>query len=531
MPDQPPGPRPDQTVPQECDLFVIGGGVNGCGIARDAAGRGLRVVLAEKDDLGAHTSSASTKLFHGGLRYLEYFEWGLVRSALQEREVLLRMMPHISWPLRFVLPVRSEMRFDGDTPTSRLLARVMPWSRGRRPGWLIRLGLFLYDTLGRRQILPGTRRVDLAGPEGQALAPGVSVAWEYSDCWVDDARLVALNARDAAARGATILTRAPVASATREGHGADAQWQITLADGRRFAARALVNATGPWAGEVETRTGAPRQPLRLVRGSHVITRRLYEHDKCYFLQGADRRIVFLIPYEDDFTLIGTTDADHDDPDTPAICTKAERDYLLRIASDQLGQTLTPADVVHSYAGVRPLLDSGGATAAAATRDYDLRLEQDAGAPRLSVFGGKITTYRKLSEQAVDQLAPLLGQPAPGWTAGAPLPGGDFAQTDRPALHDRIAAAAPFLTPAEVARLLRSYGTEALALLAGATTRADMGRAFGAGLTAREADWLVAHEFATEAEDILWRRTKRGLHMSMAERTEFAEWFSAERKIL
>jgi len=508
------------------DLLVIGGGINGCGIARDAAGRGLRVVLAEKGDLAGATSSASTKLFHGGLRYLDYFEFRLVREALAERETLLRAMPHISRPMRFVLPLADDMRFDTETPASHVLGLLMPWLRGRRPAWMIRLGLFLYDHLGGRQILPGTARLTLRhAPEGAPLQDRFATAYEYSDCWVDDARLVVLNARDAAARGATILTRTEVIAATTE----NGLWTVTLRDEtgtRTLQARTLVNAAGPWAERIvkDLVHVEPKGHVRLVRGSHIVTRRLFDHDKAYFLQGSDGRIVFAIPYEDDFTLIGTTDAEHPDPDTPPRCTETERDYLCAFASRYFARPVTPEDVVWTYSGVRPLYDDGATSATAATRDYVLSLNTGAGAPLLSVFGGKITTYRRLAEAALTRLAPHLatGQP---WTAGAALPGGDLPVDGLPALTETLRARHPFLTPAWARRLARAYGTEALTLLDGATATADLGQDFGATLSEREVLWLIRHEYARSAEDILWRRTKLGLRLT-AEQIHTLETFLA-----
>ncbi len=376
------------------DMLVIGGGINGCGIARDAAGRGLRVLLAEKGDLAQATSSASTKLFHGGLRYLEFFEFRLVREALMEREVLWRAMPHIAWPLRFVLPLDPAMRFPGDTPAGQMLTRVMPWMRGRRPDWLIRAGLLAYDNMGGRRDLPATRALDLTrDAAGAALQPRLTRAFEYSDVWVDDARLVVLNARDAAARGAKIRTRTEVIRARRDGD----LWRVTLKDVvtgtvEEVAARMLVNAGGPWVARVLEGVVGLNTPakVRLVRGSHIVTRRLWDHDRAYFFQGEDGRIIFAIPYEDDFTLIGTTDADHTDADVPPVCTDAERDYLIAFANRYLRAPIGVADVVWTYSGVRPLYDDGAASATAATRDYVLNLDAT-GAPVLSVFGGKITT--------------------------------------------------------------------------------------------------------------------------------------------
>jgi glycerol-3-phosphate dehydrogenase len=499
---------------QPVDLFIIGGGINGCGIARDATGRGLTVALAEQGDLAQATSSSSTKLFHGGLRYLEYFEFRLVREALEERETLLVAMPHISWPMRFVLPYHPDMRFESDTPTSRLLSRVMPWTRGRRPAWLIRLGLFMYDSMGGRKILPATRTVDLTrDPAGKALNPKFTHAYEYSDCWVEDSRLVALNARDAAQRGAQVMTRTRVTSATRDG----GLWQITTEGPHgtaQHSARALVNAGGPWVEDVIRNVARinSTEGVRLVRGSHIVTRKLYDHDRCYFFQGSDGRIIFAIPYEQDFTLIGTTDQDHKGAPGEAVCTDAERDYLCAFASEYFARPVTPADVVWTYSGVRPLYNDGAKSATAATRDYVLSLDQT-GAPLLNVFGGKITTYRRLAESALEKLQPFFPQAKGKWTARVPLPGGDFPQGDVAKLTERLAARFPFLTPYWAARLIRGYGAEAETLLGSARTAADLGRDFGATLTEAEVRWLMAHEFATRAADVVWRRSKLGLRLT------------------
>ena len=507
------GKAMDQAA-EPVDIFVIGGGVNGCGIARDAAGRGLGVVLAEQGDLAQATSSASTKLFHGGLRYLEYFEFRLVREALRERETLLVAMPHISWPMRFVLPMSPDMRFESDTPTSRLLSGLMPWLRGRRPAWLIRLGLFLYDTLGGRKILPPTRALDLAtDPAGRALKPRFRRAYEYSDCWVEDSRLVALNARDAEARGARILTRTRVTSARREG----GLWRVTTEGPcglREFRARALVNAGGPWVERVirDVVHAKPRGGVRLVRGSHIVTRRLFDHDRCYFFQGTDGRIIFAIPYEQDFTLIGTTDMDHRGPPGEARCSEAERDYLLEFASRYFAKPVTAEDVVWTYSGVRPLYDDGASSATAATRDYVLDLDTAGGAPLLNVFGGKITTYRRLAESALAKLAPTFPAAPGAWTARVPLPGGDFPHDGVAALTAGLRARYPFLTGYWAGRLVRAYGTEATAILGDARAAADLGRDFGATLTEAEVRWLVSREFARTADDILWRRSKLGLRL-------------------
>ncbi len=514
------------------DLFVIGGGINGCGIARDAAGRGYSVCLAEMGDLASATSSASTKLFHGGLRYLEYFEIRLVREALIERETLLRAMPHISWPMRFVLPYHKDMRFEGTTPTSRILSIVMPWLRGRRPAWLIRLGLFLYDHLARLELLPGTRTLDLTtDPAGKPLKRKFKKAFEYSDCWVEDSRLVVLNARDAAARGVSILTRTKVQSARQVG----GQWEVTVADKtgpRTIRARMLVNAGGPWVGDIihDTVRLNSSEGVRLVRGSHIVTNRLYDHDRCYFFQGEDGRIIFAIPYETDFTLIGTTDAEHDDADESPRCTPAERDYLCAFASKYFERPVTPDDIVWTYSGVRPLYDDGASSATAATRDYTLKVDTTAGAPLLNVFGGKITTYRRLAESALEKISGVLGGKSAPWTAGAPLPGGDFPVGDVGKLIERLRAKYPFLTEFWARRLIRAYGTDAGAILADAKTIADLGQDFGATLTAREVEWLMNREFARSAEDVVWRRSKLGLRMTSDEVASLDEWMkSAQRE--
>ena len=491
----------------QTDLFIIGGGVNGCGIARDAAGRGLRVRLAEQGDLAQGTSGASTKLFHGGLRYLEYLELRLVREALGEREVLLRAMPHIARPMRFVLPLDPAMRFDRATPLSRLI----PWTRGRRPAALIRAGLFLYDRLGGRSFLPGTRSLDLTtAPEGAPLQPHLRRAFEYSDGWVDDARLVVLNARDAAARGADILVGARVADARREAGG----WTVTLSDGRSYRARILVDAAGPWVTQVirDVAHLHADEQVRLVRGSHIVTRRLFDHDKAYFLQGPDGRIIFAVPYEGDFTLIGTTEVDHAGSPAAPVCSPAEIDYLCEFASRYFRRPVTPGDVVWTYAGVRALYDDDATSATAATRDYVLALDAD-GPPLLSVLGGKITTYRRLAEAALARLSPHLPGAGPAWTRDAPLPGGDFPVGGVPALTESLRAAYPFLTAPWALRLVRAYGTEAGAVLAGARTPADLGRDFGATLTEAELRWMMDREFARTADDAVWRRSKLGLRLT------------------
>ena len=509
--------------PPITDLFIIGGGVNGCGIARDAAGRGLGVTMAEMGDLAQATSSASSKLFHGGLRYLEYFEFGLVRHSLAERETLLQAMPHIAWPLRFVLPIHDGMRFDNSTPASRLLTRVMPWTKGRRPTWMIRFGLFLYDTLGGRKILPATRRIDLARESvGIPLKAEFRWGYEYSDCWVQDARLVVLNAVDARDRGARILTRTMVVSARR----LPDHWAIDTVDqatglATTHRARMLINAAGPWVAEVLARTLEVKttESVRLVRGSHIVVPKLFSHDQPYILQGSDGRIVFAIPYEGDFTLIGTTDVDHgDDPSEPK-CSASEIAYLCDFVSQYFRTPVRPQDVVWSYAGVRPLYDDGTPEASAATRDYVLSLDTT-GAPLVNVFGGKITTYRVLAEDVLAKLG-LRGP----WTAGAPLPGGDFAWNGAAAIVERLLSSYPFLDRPWAQRLVRTYGTLAHAVLGDAAGKDDLGRDFGATLTEVELEWLRDREFAQTAEDVVWRRTKLGLRMTPEEIQSVADWMT------
>jgi glycerol-3-phosphate dehydrogenase len=504
----------DASGPGPLDLFIVGGGVNGCGIAREAVGRGLKVALAEQGDIAQATSSASTKLFHGGLRYLEYSEVHLVREALRERETLLVAMPHISWPMRFILPYAADMRFESDTPTSHLLGLFMPWTKGRRPAWLIRLGLLLYDTLGGRKILPATRTLDLhKDPAGAFLQDRFEHAYEYSDCWVEDAKLVSLNARDAAERGATIMTRTRVVAALRRSD----DWLITTQSGgvqQTHIAKVLVNATGPWVQQFSRDVAAvpTTDGVRLVRGSHIVTRRLYDHDRCYFFQGTDGRIIFAIPYEQDFTLIGTTEEEHHGSPGEARISDAERDYLLDFASRYFKRPVVRDDIVWTYSGVRPLYNDGARSATAATREYVLTLDTVA-APLLNVFGGKITTYRRLAEAVLVKLAPCFPGLRGAWTARQPLPGGDFPYDKVASLVAALRQDYAFLSDYWARRLVRAYGTEARTILGSARVASDLGIDFGATLTATEVDWLVAHEFARMAEDIVWRRTKLGLRMT------------------
>jgi len=515
----------DQSENLPIDIFVIGGGVNGCGIARDAAGRGLTVTLAEMDDLAQATSSASSKLFHGGLRYLEYFEFGLVRHSLAEREVLLRAMPHISWPMRFVLPYHKDMRYEGGTPTAKLLTFFMPWLKGRRPAWLIRLGLFLYDNLGGRKVLPRTRALNLwTATVGEALQNKYEHAYEYSDCWVQDARLVTLNAVDAAQRGANILTRTKVTDAIRHENHWEIQTENTRT-GEKHTHRAttIINAAGPWVasvlkGVVNVQT---QEDVRLVRGSHIVVPKLFEHNQPYILQGTDGRIVFAIPYEGEFTLIGTTDVDHDADPTAPVCSIEEQGYLCEFVSKYFREPVALSDIVWSYSGVRPLYDDGASSAQAATRDYVLSLDS-MGAPILSVFGGKITTYRKLAEDVLAKLD--VGAP---WTAGVPLPGGEFPYDGAATLTQRLISEHPYLTQSWANRLIYTYGTCAFTMLEKSQSADDLGRDFGSNLTETELLWLINNEFAQTSEDVLWRRTKLGLKLSKMQANEVEIWMTSK----
>lgn len=476
------------------DLLIVGGGINGAGIARDAAGRGLKVLLVEADDLAGHTSSASTKLIHGGLRYLEYYEFRLVREALIERERLLGIAPHIIWPLRFVLP---------QPP-------------GGRPGWMIRIGLFIYDHLGGRKRLPGSQAVPLAGsPLGRGLKPRVRRGFVYSDCWVDDARLVVLNAMDAAARGAEIRTRTRLIGLDQGPSRWTAELQDASTNAKRMVnARVVVNAAGAWVGEVLAEAGQNEvHSPRLVKGSHIVVPRLFEGEHAHILQNPDGRIVFAIPYEREFTLVGTTDVPWSLEQGPPTIETHEIEYLCSSVNEYIEREITPADVVHSYSGVRPLFDDGSEDASAVTRDYVLDLQGEDGAKILSVFGGKITTYRKLAEHALEKLEPFLKAQRGAWTDEEPLPGGYI-----PAFATFLADAQrrwPFLPEPLLRRLARSYGTRMEALLGAASRIEDLGRDFGGGLHGREIDYLIDQEWAVTAEDVLWRRTKLGLHIDAA----------------
>lgn len=488
------------------DVAVIGGGINGCGIARDAAGRGLSVFLSERDDLASGTSSSSTKLIHGGLRYLEYYEFRLVREALTEREVLLNAAPHIIWPLRFILPHH----------------------KGLRPAWFIRLGLFLYDNLGGRKLLPGTSSVNLKTDEaGKVLQEGFTRGFEYSDCWVMDSRLVVLNAMDAAAKDCVIRTRSPLLSATRQGN----IWHLKLKDlateeEYEIRSKVLVNATGPWLDALLPRIShkSTREHIRMVKGSHIIVPRIFEHDRAYIFQNQDGRIIFAIPYEQQFTLIGTTDVDFQGDPSQVTISPEEVSYLCQAASEYFTTSLKESEVVSSFSGIRPLFDDGKSDAKAATRDYVLRLDTGNNeAPLLSIYGGKITTYRKLAESVLKKLAPFLPTMDKEWTASEPLPGGDFEPGGFAAEVSRLIRRCPVIERSLGERLIRHYGTLAHTMTETVRNRADLGTCFGHDLYGFEVNYLIKNEWARTAADILWRRTRLGLFFSYQETKTLEEY--------
>jgi len=500
------------TQMQTYDVLVIGGGINGAGVARDAAGRGLSVALCEQGDFAGATSSASTKLIHGGLRYLEYYEFRLVAEALREREHLLDIAPHIAWPLRF----------------------VMPHVPGLRPRWMIRLGLWLYDHIGGRISLPRSTAVDLRRlGAASGLRADIVRGFAYSDAWVDDARMVVLNLLSAQEHGARILARTRLEAAERR----DGAWQCTLRDmagGQRstLRARAIVNTAGPWVAEMDKalNAGAPgsggaHAGVKLVRGSHIVVPRVFEGEHAYILQNDDRRIVFMIPYEGRYTLIGTTDVPQDDMRGGAQVSADEEAYLLRAVNAYLARPLAAGDVVWRYAGVRPLFDDESDNPSAVTRDYTLVVNDAQGLPCVSVYGGKITTYRRLAESVLDKLSPWVKGRRGSWTGAEALPGGGFARAGRGRELAALQARYAGLDAAYVERLFARHGLRSAEVLGDARDMAGLGRDFGGGLTEREAVFLIRHEWAREPDDVLWRRTKCGLHMSQAERDAFAQWFA------
>ncbi len=486
------------------DIFVIGGGINGCGIARDAAGRGFSVRLAEMNDLASGTSSWSSKLIHGGLRYLEHYKFRLVRESLCEREVLLKMAPHIIWPMRFVLPHHSSMR----------------------PAWLLRLGLFIYDHIGQRKLLPATKQVNLkTDPVGKPLKTIFSKGFEYSDCWVDDARLVVLNAQDAQKHGAIIETRTKVVSARRE----DGYWSISTKNCRsgeisQHKARLLVNASGPWVDKIlgEAINSNRSKNVRLVQGSHIVVPKIHNHDRAYIFQNADNRIIFALPYEQDYTLIGTTDQDYQGDPADVKITDPEISYICASVSEYFERPVNIADVVWSYSGVRPLFDDGATEAQEATRDYVLRVDGDE-LPVINIFGGKITTYRKLSESVLTKIEALIGARFGPWTATSNLPGGDFGVADYDSLLSKLKQEFHFLDSVMAKRLIRCYGTNAWTMLKGALNIKDMGQDFGGTLSEREVKYLMKYEWAECAEDVVWRRTKLGIRLDEKQISTIENW--------
>ncbi len=488
------------------DLLVVGGGINGVGIARDATGRGLSVLLVEKDDLASHTSSASTKLVHGGLRYLEMYEFRLVAESLREREVLLRAAPHIIWPLRFVMPHEPSMR----------------------PKWMLRAGLFLYDRIGGAMSLPGSKAIDLTIPPHRGvLQDRLRKGFEYSDCWVEDSRLVVLCAMDAAARGAKILCRTRCEQLERQ---ADS-WTATLHDAageRRVSAKAVVNAAGPFVDNVAKQAlgaGTPSH-LRLVKGSHIIVSRRFPGDHAYIFQQPDKRIVFAIPYERDFTLIGTTDLLYDGDLDRVRISEEEIDYLCAAASRYFLSRVTREEIASSYAGVRPLYEDNAASNSTVTRDYVFELEADGGAPILSVYGGKITTFRKLAEHALAKLGKAMELPGEAWTRHAVLPGGEFADGDFARFLWEASEQYEFAPPEMLLRLARAYGTRLAEILEGAKGLADLGECLGGDLYEAELRYLVKREYARTGEDVLWRRSKLGLHLPADAQRRVADWMDA-----
>ena len=486
------------------NVLIIGGGINGCGIARDAAGRGYSVCLCEENDLAGGTSSASTKLIHGGLRYLEHYEFRLVRESLMEREVIWKMAPHIVKPLRFILPHH----------------------KGLRPKWLLRLGLFFYDYIGGRKLLPASTTIDLRSDEvGKPLKPEFETAFEYSDCWVDDSRLVILNAIDAAERGADIRTQTKVLSARYDG----SKWQVAIqktgkSKPKEITADLIVNAAGPWVDEVLRSVFGMNNVdnVRLVRGSHIVIKKKFQHDKCYIFQNADDRIVFAIPYEDEYTLIGTTDAEHSSEDGKPRISPEETKYLCLLASDYFKEPVLESDIVWTYSGVRPLYNDGASAAQEATRDYVL--VKDESQPMINIFGGKITTYRKLAESMMVDIASMIKEQGAPWTKETHLPGGDCAVNALEQETLKLKSKYPFLETEHSLRLVRTYGTRATTMLGDASNVADLGTCFGGDLYRLEVEYLKKHEWARSAEDVLFRRTKLGIKFTKKQTAKLAKFF-------
>lgn len=498
----------------EFDIFIIGGGINGCGIARDAAGRGFSVCLAEMDDLASGTSSWSSKLIHGGLRYLEHYEFRLVREALNEREILLKSAPHIIWPMRFVLPHHKSMR----------------------PAWLLRIGLFIYDHIGKRKLLNATTTVDLKHSQvGKPLKPGFSKGFEYSDCWVNDARLVVLNATDAREHGARILTRTQCISAKREGsHWKVKTKNLNTGDITETTARLVVNAAGPWVDNVLGATMGDNNAknVRLVQGSHIVVPKLHTHDRAYIFQNADNRIIFALPYEQDYTLIGTTDHDYEGDPRDSKITEGEITYLCDAASEYFEKPIIKEDIVWTYAGVRSLYDDGASAAQEATREYILREDGAKNEAKLiNIFGGKITTYRKLAESMMEKIESTLNKRQPAWTENSSLPGGDFELSQFEKLVTEVKTKLPFVEEQTARRWVRAYGTRVWVMLDCVKKPKDLGIDFGASLSEVEVGYLMEHEWAETAQDVIWRRTKLGIKMSQKEVSKLDAWMARKTKAL
>ncbi|MFK7901481.1 MAG: glycerol-3-phosphate dehydrogenase [Nitratireductor sp.] len=495
------------------DIFVIGGGINGCGIARDAAGRGYSVHLVEMNDLGSGTSSWSSKLIHGGFRYLEHYEFRLVREALSEREVLLKMAPHIIWPMRFILPHH----------------------KGMRPAWLLRLGLFLYDHIGTRVLLPASSMIDLANSKvGKPLKSMFSKGFEYSDCWVNDVRLVILNAMDAAERGAKIETHTQCISAHRE----EDHWSIVTRNNetgveKTSKAKLIVNAAGPWVDKVLGSAFGSNQAnnVRLVQGSHIVVPKLFDHDQAYIFQNSDGRIIFVLPYEQDYTLIGTTDQDYEGDPKDVKITPEEVSYLCEAASEYFVKPISPQSIVWSYSGVRPLFDDGATAAQEATRDYVIREDGHGNSPRaFNIFGGKITTYRKLSETMLSKIENVLGAQKAAWTKGSTLPGGEFEVSGFSDLLSKVRTKNSFLSTSQSERLVRSYGSKAFEILESVNSSTDMGEEFGHGLTEVEVKYLINNEWAQTADDVLWRRSKLGIRFSKKQQAHLEDFMTKNKRL-
>ena len=503
------------------DIFIIGGGINGTSLARDASGRGLRVCLAEMGDLGSATSSASTKLVHGGLRYLEYFNFTLVRESLKERETLLKSMPHICWPMKFIIPYEENIQFQPNTPASKLLFYLMPWKKGKRPSWVIRLGLLFYDFLGKRNILPSSKEINLRNDHRRVpLKEKFVTGFEYWDCWVQDSRFVILNARDAYGLGARIMPYHKVLKVKKTFEG----WNVTIKSKKtnqitKIKCKLLINAGGPWVSDIIANTikSDIPQSTRLVKGSHIVTNKLFDHDSSYFFQGEDGRIIFAIPYEYDYTLIGTTDVLLSNIPKKLKCSSEEKTYLLNFINKYFKKRVKKKDIIWSYAGIRSLYDDGANSETAVSRDYFIKFDQnEMASPAIHIYGGKITTSRKLAEVAIDKVSHIFPHVTEKWTSKSFLPGGNFRTELFNKIEEDILKRHSYLEPELIKRLLRHYGTDVYTMLKNKNKKDDLGVYFGYNLYSFEIDWGIEHEWITCSDDFLWRRTKLGLRLSAKE---------------